>query len=31
MSRAYRDYLRDILTAVDDALSFVALIDFKDF
>ena len=31
MSRTYSDYLQDILIAIDDALSFVNLIDFHDF
>ena len=31
MTRGYADYLRDILTAIKDAQSFVASIDLDDF
>ena len=31
MTRSYADYLRDILTAIKDAQSFVASIDLDDF
>ena len=31
MTRSYIDYLRDILTAIDDARSFIDSIDLDDF